>query len=194
MGAGAIDPIMEVLRSGSVTAQENAAEILFFLSLVEENKIIIGNSGAIRALVQLGDCRTDQKIDLPYHVIASLCIFQPGNIARAVEAGLSSRFRDSMEDPAGVVEEFAIYTLGDESTPQTREETEVVVAVLLAICSHDPVYMKRVKESNVIEALTALTHSRNFSDLGKRYASALLELLKKPEVAVLSQRVEGLLM
>lgn len=51
--AGAIEPLIHVLETGSPEAKENSAATLFSLSVMEENKSRIGRSGAIGPLVEL---------------------------------------------------------------------------------------------------------------------------------------------
>ncbi|KAL6952252.1 hypothetical protein U1Q18_031502, partial [Sarracenia purpurea var. burkii] len=45
--------LIHVLRTGSAAAKENAAAALFSLSVLEEYRIKIGRSSAVKALVDL---------------------------------------------------------------------------------------------------------------------------------------------
>nr|GLL44962.1 U-box domain-containing protein 2-like isoform X3 [Ipomoea trifida] len=51
VSAGAVEPLIDVLETGSRVAKKNSAATLFTLSVIEENKIKIGRSGVITALV-----------------------------------------------------------------------------------------------------------------------------------------------
>ncbi|KAH1098031.1 hypothetical protein J1N35_014952 [Gossypium stocksii] len=67
-------------------ARENAAATLFSLSLADENKIIIGASGAIPALVDLLQNGSTKGKKDAVTALFNLCIYQ-GNKGRAVRAG-----------------------------------------------------------------------------------------------------------
>jgi len=77
---------------------------------------------------------------------------------------------------------------------ESARNREDAAAILLALCSNGSGYIKQARESNAVEPLMVLAHSRESTNRAKRKALALLELLKKPEVESVSHRVEALQM
>jgi len=75
---------------------------------------------------------------------------------------------------------------------ESARNKENAAAILLALCSHDPGYIRQARESNAVQPLRVLAHSRDSTHRAKRKASQLLDLLKKPEVEAVSHRVEAL--
>jgi len=194
-------------------ARENAAATLFSLSLVDENKVTIGNSGAIPALVVLLHDGTVRGKKDAATALFNLCIYQ-GNKARAVQAGVVPPLMKLLaEHPATMLDEalailailathaegrYAICMVGPTATwlkiiaSESPRNKENAAAILLALCSHDPEYAQQARQSNASLALTGLAHSRDSTNRAKRKATALLELLKKAEPETPDQGVDRL--
>nr|DAD33698.1 TPA_asm: hypothetical protein HUJ06_012549 [Nelumbo nucifera] len=51
MNAGAIKPLVYILKTGTKVSKQNAACALLSLSLIEDNKVLIGSCRAIPPLV-----------------------------------------------------------------------------------------------------------------------------------------------
>jgi hypothetical protein len=51
--SGAITKIVAVLKTGSMEARENAAATIFSMSVVDQNKVAIGEADAIPPLINL---------------------------------------------------------------------------------------------------------------------------------------------
>lgn len=198
--SGAIIPIVEVLKNGSMEARENAAATLFSLSVVDENKITIGASGAIPALVGLL-CEGSQrgKKDAAT-ALFNLSIYQ-GNKARAVRAGVVSPLMQLLVDPnAGMVDEAlailailashqegkiaignadAIPILVDLIRTGSSRNRENAAAVLLALCTSDPMHLVAARELGAYEPLSDLV--QNGTARAKRKAASLLEHMSKSD-------------
>ncbi|GKB06238.1 U-box domain-containing protein 11-like protein [Tanacetum coccineum] len=87
MLANVVTSIVQLLRVGTMETRENAAATLFSLSLANENKFIIGASGAIPALVNLLENRSTKGKKDATTTLFNLCIYQ-GNKGPAVRAGV----------------------------------------------------------------------------------------------------------
>jgi vesicle coat complex subunit len=86
-------------------ARENSAATLFSLSIVDENKVTIGASGAIPALVQLLSNGSQRGKKDAATALFNLCIYQ-GNKGKAVRAGLVPILLELLtETESGMVDE-----------------------------------------------------------------------------------------
>ncbi|KAG4208301.1 hypothetical protein ERO13_A03G122500v2 [Gossypium hirsutum] len=148
-----------MLAAGSMEARENAAATLFSLSIVDENKIIIGASGAIPALVDLlQNGSTKGKKDAATSLF-NLCIYQ-GNKGRAVRAGTITALlkmltdsTNSMVDEAlailsvlasshyakvAIVKASIILVLIDLIRTGSQHKKKKATAILLCLCKREP--------------------------------------------------------
>lgn len=161
MAAGALDPIVQVLKYGDAEARENAAAALFSLSTKNSpHKAVIGSStDAIPALVKLLiDGTTRGKRDAA-SAIFDLAICHD-NKALAVRAGAVPPLVDLLIDERQGIEDEALATLAilathpegqtelshvgalpllidivSDSSPQNKENA---ACILLELCSSDP--------------------------------------------------------
>nr|XP_024376671.1 U-box domain-containing protein 13-like [Physcomitrium patens] len=161
MAAGALDPIVQVLKYGDCEARANAAAALFSLSTkTTTNKALIGSStDAIPALVKLLTEGTTRGKKDAASAIFDLAICHE-NKAIAVRAGVIPPLVDLLlDEKQGIVDE-ALATLAilathvegqaeigrvgalpllidiiSESSPQNKENA---AAILLELCCSDP--------------------------------------------------------
>ncbi|CAL0334742.1 unnamed protein product [Lupinus luteus] len=112
--AGAIEPLIHVLETGSPEAKENSAATLFSLSVIEENKITIGRSGAIRPLVDLLGNGTPRGKKDAATALFNLSIFHE-NKSRIVQAGAVRHLVELMDQAAGMVDK-AVAVLANLAT------------------------------------------------------------------------------
>lgn len=197
ISSGAVPGIVQVLKKGSMEAQENAAATLFSLSLVDENKVIIGNSlGAIPALVALLAEGSSQGKKDAATALFNLCIYQ-GNKGRAVRAGVVATLMRLVKTPGeGMVDEaltiLAILASHPEGkaaigaaagvpvlvevigtgSPSNRENA---AAVLVNLCGGDLQHLAEARERGVIGPLLDL--AQHGTERAKRKASLLLDRL-----------------
>ncbi|TYH25232.1 hypothetical protein ES288_A03G152800v1 [Gossypium darwinii] len=147
-----------MLAAGSMEARENAAATLFSLSLVDENKIIIGASGAIPALVDLlQNGSTKGKKDAATSLF-NLCIYQ-GNKGRAVRAG-------------------TITALLKMLTDSTNSMVDEALAILSVLASSHYAKVAIVKASIILVLIDLI---RTGSQHKKKKATAILLCLYKRE-------------
>ncbi|KAH7655912.1 Zinc finger RING/FYVE/PHD-type protein [Dioscorea alata] len=200
MFAGAIDPIIQVLLTGSIEARENAAAAIFNLSVIDENKITIGSiSGAIEALVELLNFGSSRgKKDAPT-ALFNLCVYQ-GNKARAIRVGvltpLLKMLKDSSsycmvdevltilsvlvshrEGKVAIAKACIIPLLIDLLRTGQPHSKENAAAILLALCKKDGENLACVGMLGAFIPLTEL--ARSGTNRAKRKASSLLEHLRK---------------
>ncbi len=91
-------------------ARENAAATFFSLSVVDENKITIGASGAIPPLVTLLSEGTQRGKKDAATALFNLCIYQ-GNKGRAVRAGVVPTLMRLLTEPGGGMVDEALAIL-----------------------------------------------------------------------------------
>lgn len=196
MSAGAVEPVVEVLKYGDCEARENAAATLFSLSTKTSNKSLIGTSSdAIPALVKLLiDGTTRGKRDAA-SAIFDLAICHE-NKAIAVRAGVIPPLVDLLiDEKQGIVDE-ALATLAilathpegqieishvgalpilvdliSESHPQNRENA---AGILLELCSSDPNHVYMSAKLGVCGPLGELASTGTAK--ARRKARKLLEL------------------
>ncbi|KAL2344967.1 hypothetical protein Fmac_006252 [Flemingia macrophylla] len=162
MLADAIPSIVQVLRSGTMEARENAAATLFSLSLADENKIIIGTSGAIPALVELLQNGSPRgKKDVANNLF-NLCIYQ-GNKGGAIRAGIIIALLKMLIDSSKSMDCLVI--------------KRMQFAILLALCKRDADNLACISRLGVVIPFTEL--ARNGIERAKRKATSLLEHLRK---------------
>ncbi|KAG8498677.1 hypothetical protein CXB51_005066 [Gossypium anomalum] len=152
-----------MLAAGSMEARENAAATLFRLSLADVNKIIIGASGAIPALVDLlQNGSTKGKKDAATSLF-NLCIYQ-GNKGRAVRAG-------------------TITALLKMLTDSTNSMIDEALAILSVLASSHYAKVAIVKASIILLLIDLI---RTVSQHKKKKATAILLCLCKRDTENLS--------
>lgn len=203
VGAGALDLIIEVLKSGhTMESRENAAAALFSLSVSDEVKVEIGSKfDAIPSLVILlheGSIQRGKKDAAT--ALFNLAVYH-GNKAKIIEAGavptllaLLSHESATVADACAAV--LALLATSPEGTVALRDAAaistivpllrhgspkvrEYATSVLLAMCkSGDQVIIEDlVKHStNIVQYLYHLLATGTLRS--KRKASALLKLLR----------------
>lgn len=122
-------------------ACENAAATFFSLSGVDENRVAIGASGAIPALVTLF-CEGSQrgKVDAA-KALFNLCLSQ-GNKGRAIRAGIVPKLIEMLTEPDGDMrdEAFAVMAVvaAGHSDGQATIGSMNVVSTLVELVSNGP--------------------------------------------------------
>ncbi|CAN1245059.1 U-box domain-containing protein 3 [Linum grandiflorum] len=177
--AGAIEPLIHVLNSGSDTAKENSAATLFSLSVLEEYKSKIGRSGAVKALVNLLSSGTLRGKKDAATALFNLSIFHE-NKARIVQAGAVKHLVELMEPATGMVDKSVallanLSTVGEgrlaiaraggipllvevvESGSQRGKEN--AASVLVQLCLNNPKYCTLVLQEGAVPPLVALSQS-----------------------------------
>lgn len=179
-------------------ARENAAATLFSLSVVDENKVMIGASGAIPPLVTLLSEGTQRGKKDAATALFNLCIYQ-GNKGKAVRAGVIPTLMRLLTEPQGsmVDESLAILAIlsshsegkvaigAAEAVPVlvdvigngSPRNKENAAAVLVHLCSGDHQHIVNAQELGVMGPLLDL--AQNGTDRGKRKAGQLLERMNR---------------
>jgi len=197
IAAGAVEPIVEVLKTGDNEARENAAAALFSLSAKGSNADLIGTTDAIPALVQLLiDGTRRGKLDA-MNPIFDLCICKENKI-KAVEAGVVPNLVRLLTDKSlGLIDQalstlalLALHYQGQaeigrvnalpilvdlvaESNPQNRENA---ACILLELCSNDPNNVYNAAKLGLCGALGELASTGTAK--ARRKAKKLLEILR----------------
>ena len=203
VAAGALDLIIEVLKSGHIMeARENAAAALFSLSVSDEVKVEIGSKfDAIPSLVTLlqeGSMQRGKKDAAT--ALFNLAVYH-GNKAKIIEAGamlpllaLLGHESDVLADACAAV--LALLATSSEGIVALREAAaismllpllqhgspkarEYITSIFLAICkSGDQVIIDDVLKhsANIVQYLYHLLTTGSLR--AKRKASALLKILR----------------
>lgn len=208
--SSAIGSIVEVLKSGRMKAQENAAQALIELSFdlgvnVKENVIEkIGNSGAMPTLVTLLEdgsregkvyaaiilfqtCHSQQD----YTSVIQMGIVPPlmNLIAQQSSYTMSHRalciLNTLVDNREGLI---AIATVGPIPilvkiiTSESRWNASKAIEILLKLCLHDQRFIKEAREFNVVEHLTDIAqHPLGQSSLSSPKLFAIRQLLQERE-------------
>ncbi|CAN1815124.1 U-box domain-containing protein 2 [Linum perenne] len=193
--AGAIEPLIQVLKtgsSGSEASKENSAATLFSLSTIKELKAMIGVAGAVGPLVELLEKGTPRgKKDAATALFnLSMCA---ENRNRIVEAGAVKHLvelvhpRSMMVDKAVAVLanlatilegrkaiglEGGIRVLVEVVELGCGREKEHAAAALLQMCVNSYKHCKAVLEEGVVPPLMAMLESG--TPRGKHKAQSLL--------------------
>ncbi|KAL9679124.1 hypothetical protein QQ045_016979 [Rhodiola kirilowii] len=179
-------------------ARENAAATLFSLSVVDENKVMIGASGAITPLVVLLSEGTQRGKKDAATALFNLCIYQ-GNKGKAVRAGVVPTLMRLLTEPGGgmVDESLAILAIlashsdgkiaigAADAVPVLVEvigngsprNKENAAAILVHLSSGDPQHLVDAQKLGIMGALLDL--AQNGTDRGKRKANQLLERINR---------------
>ncbi|KAG6517955.1 hypothetical protein ZIOFF_021355 [Zingiber officinale] len=128
-------------------AKENAAATWCSLSVIEENKVRIGRSGAIAPLVELLANGTPRGKKDAATALFNLSIFHE-NKARIVQAG-AVRYLVELMDPAAGMVDKAVAVLSNLAT--TPEGKENAASALLHLCTNSSRYCSIVLQEGAIE-------------------------------------------
>ncbi|KFK26672.1 hypothetical protein AALP_AA8G277900 [Arabis alpina] len=191
--ATSVPGIVHVLKKGNMEARENAAATLFSLSVIDENKVTIGNAGAIFPLVILLSEGSQRGKKDAATALFNLCIFQ-GNKGKAVAAGLVPVLMQSLTEPESrmVDEGLAILAIlsshpegkmvigSADAVPVMVEfirsgsprNKENAAAVLVHLCSWNEQHLIEAEKLGIMGLLIQM--AENGTDRGKRKAAQLL--------------------
>lgn len=194
----AIPLLIDSLRTGTIETRRNAAAALFTLSALDNNKLIIGKSGAIQPLVELLEEGHPLAMKDVASAIFNLCIVLE-NKRRAVHAGavrvvlrkiMERKLVDELLAILAMLSthQVAIEEMGElgaipclldiirESTCERNKEN--CVAILYNICFNDRTKLRHImEEENAYGALSRL--AENGTSRAKRKASGILDRLNK---------------
>lgn len=179
-------------------ARENAAATLFSLSVIDENKVTIGASGAIPPLVTLLNEGTQRGKKDAATALFNLCIYQ-GNKGKAVRAGVIPTLMRLLTEPQGTMVDEALAILAilashpegkaaigaaeavpvlvdviGNGSPRNKENA---AAVLVHLCSGDQQHLVDAQELGVMGPLLDL--AQHGTERGKRKAAQLLERMNR---------------
>lgn len=190
--------LVTALKTGTIETRSNSAATLFTLSALDSNKQIIGQSGALKPLIDLLDEGHPLAMKDAASAIFTLCAVHE-NKARAVRDGsvsvilrkISSRVRvdellailallsshqKAVQDMADLGAVASLLSIMRESDCERNKEN--CVAIVQTICLYDRTKLKEVKE----EEITHRTISElvlNGTSRAKRKASGILERLNR---------------
>ncbi|KAK7319752.1 hypothetical protein RJT34_04477 [Clitoria ternatea] len=197
--SGAIEPLVNALKTGTPTAKENAACALLRLSQNDNHKVEIGRAGAIPLLVNLleGGGLRGKKDALT--ALYSVCSVKENKV-RAVRAGIMKPLVELMADlgsnmvdkcayvlsvlvtvtegKTALVEEGGIPVVVEIVEVGSQRQKEIAVVILLEICEESAVYRSMVCREGAIPPLVAL--SQFGTNRAKQKAETLIELLRQP--------------
>ncbi|XP_057962558.1 U-box domain-containing protein 9-like [Malania oleifera] len=186
------------LKSGSIETRSNAAAALFTLSALDSNKIIIGESGSLKHLVDLLDEGNPLAMKDAASAIFNLCIMIE-NKGRAVHAGAVPVILKKIMDRVLVDELLAILAMLSSHQKAVEEMTELgavpcllsimrenncernkenSVSIIYTICFYDRSKLKEVREDEDKNG-TISTIARTGTSRAKRKANGVLERLNK---------------
>ncbi|KAG7555689.1 Armadillo, partial [Arabidopsis suecica] len=100
------------LKQGTVVTRRNAAATLMSLSDIDSNKIIIGNSEALKALIDLiGDSDDLSATNEAANAILNLCFDESENCKKAISLGLASAVTKNIKAGRNVDELLAVLVM-----------------------------------------------------------------------------------
>ncbi|KAL2345854.1 hypothetical protein Fmac_007139 [Flemingia macrophylla] len=193
-----ISLLIDALKCGTIRTRTNAAAAIFTLSALDDNKHIIGKSGAINPLLELLDEGDPLAMKDAASAVFNLCLVHE-NKGRTVRDGAVRVILKKMMDHILVDELLAILALlsshpkaveemGDlgavplllgiirESTSERSKEN--CVAILYTICFSDRTKLKEIREeekaNGTLSKLAQCGTSR-----AKRKANGILERLNR---------------
>ncbi|XP_020210841.1 U-box domain-containing protein 9 [Cajanus cajan] len=193
-----ISLLIDALKCGTLQTRSNAAAAIFTLSALDDNKHIIGKSGAIKPLLELLDEGEPFSMKDAASAVFNLCLVHE-NKGRTVRDGAVRVILNKMMDHILVDELLAILALlsshpkaveemGDlgcvplllgiirESTSERSKEN--CVAILYTICFSDRTKLKEIREeekaNGTLSKLAQCGTSR-----AKRKANGILERLNR---------------
>ncbi|XP_044471552.1 U-box domain-containing protein 9-like isoform X2 [Mangifera indica] len=190
--------LIDSLKSGTIETRRNAAAALFTLSALDSNKLIIGESGALKPLIDLLEEGHPLAMKDVASAIFNLCILLE-NKRRAVYAGAVRVIMGKIINYTLVDELLAILSMLSshqiaikemvelgavpcllsiirESTSERSKEN--CVAILHSICFNDQSKLREIgMEENANHTLSRL--AQDGTSRAKRKASAILERLNR---------------
>ncbi|XP_073144372.1 U-box domain-containing protein 9-like [Henckelia pumila] len=191
--------LMDALRSGTIETRSNAAATLFTLSAVDSNKSIIGESGALKPLVDLLDEGHPLAMKDAATAIFNLCIIHD-NKDRAVGDGAVRVIFKKIASRIHVDELLSILAMLSTNQKAVEEMGELggvscllslmretsldrikenCVAILYSICFSDRSKLSEMREEeNTYGTLSQLT--QDGTTRAKRKAAGILERLNRP--------------
>ncbi|CAH1444628.1 unnamed protein product [Lactuca virosa] len=152
-------------------ADENAAATLFSLSLSDENKIVIGGSGAILELVDLLENRSKRGKNEVATALFDLCIYQ-GNKGRAVRARIVALLLKMLTDLNNAMVDEALNFLSILASHNEAKSAMNAASILLSLCKQDDENIGCVIRLGALTLLMELAVSG--SERGRRKANLLL--------------------
>lgn len=190
--------LIEALQSGTIQTKSNAAAALFTLSALDSNKALIGESGALKPLIDLLDEGHPLAMKDVASAIFNLCVTHE-NKARAVRVGAVKTILRKITNRMHVDELLTILALLS-SHPKAVEEMgdlgavpcllsiirdtkcdrskENCIAVLHTICFIDPTKWKEMREEEK-NYRTISELAKNGTSRAKRKASGILDRLNR---------------
>lgn len=190
--------LIEALQSGTIQTKSNAAAALFTLSALDSNKALIGESGALKPLIDLLDEGHPLAMKDVASAIFNLCVTHE-NKARAVRVGAVKTILRKITNRMHVDELLTILALLS-SHPKAVEEMgdlgavpcllsiirdtkcdrskENCIAVLHTICFNDPTKWKEMREEEK-NYRTISELAKNGTSRAKRKASGILDRLNR---------------
>ncbi|KAG5044442.1 hypothetical protein AAZX31_03G232100 [Glycine max] len=193
-----ISLLIDALKCGTIQTRSNAAATIFTLSAIDSNKHIIGESGAIKHLLELLDEGQPFAMKDAASAIFNLCLVHE-NKGRTVRDGAVRVILNKMMDHILVDELLAILALlsshpkaveemGDfdavplllgiirESTSERSKEN--CVAILYTICFSDRTKLKEIREEEKANG-TLSKLAKCGTSRAKRKANGILERLNR---------------
>lgn len=208
--ADAIGSLVEVLKSGTLEARENAAATLFSLSSPPINKLKIGSSGVFTPLVALlqdGSCRGQRDAASLMFNLAIL----PANTTLAVRAGVVPILLKLMADETSKLHDESLAVLALLSTNQEGQSAisranaipllvelvatgvprnkENAVGIVLDLGKSDPFQIEQAVKLGLYYSLCELAN--NGTEKGRRRALRLLRLIKTLHLDEIDTSPEG---
>uniref|UniRef100_A0A2C9VCA8 RING-type E3 ubiquitin transferase n=1 Tax=Manihot esculenta TaxID=3983 RepID=A0A2C9VCA8_MANES len=195
------------LKSGTMETRSNAAAALFSLSTLDSNKILIGKSGALKALIDLLEEGHLLVMKDAASAIFNLCIV-PDNKARAVHDGAVRVILKKIMENVLVDELLAILAMlasHQKAVEETRElgavscllsiirrgtserNKEYCAAILHTVCLNDRTTWREFKdEENGNHTLSKLAVNGN--SRARRKAKGILERLVSADIIIHNAR------
>ncbi|KAK9281637.1 hypothetical protein L1049_004540 [Liquidambar formosana] len=190
--------LMEALRSGTIQTRSNAAAALFTLSALDSNKTLIGESGALKPLIDLLEEGHPLALKDVASAIFNLCITHE-NKSRAVRDGAVRVLLKKIANRMHVDELLAILAMLSNNQKAIEEMGELgavpcllsiiresscsrnkenCIAILHTICFNDRTKWKEIREEeNAHRTISQL--AQNGTSRAKRKASGILERLNR---------------
>ncbi|KAG8070709.1 hypothetical protein GUJ93_ZPchr0006g41752 [Zizania palustris] len=190
--------LVSALQSGTMEARSNAAAAIFSLSALDSNKEKIGQSGAMRPLIDLLEHGILTAKKDAASAIFSLCKLHE-NKSRATKSGVIDVMLKAISNESLVDESLAILALlsSDHETVEEIGETggvacmlriirddqckrnkENAVAVLFSICMYDRTKLREIFEDENLNGSLAWL-AQNGTSRARRKSTGILDKLKR---------------
>ncbi|KAL5212671.1 hypothetical protein ABZP36_023518 [Zizania latifolia] len=190
--------LVSALRLGTMEARSNAAAAIFSLSALDSNKEKIGQSGAMRPLIDLLEHGILTAKKDAASAIFSLCKLHE-NKSRATKSGVIDVMLKAISNESLVDESLAILALlsSDHETVEEIGETggvtcmlriirddqckrnkENAVAVLFSICMYDRTKLREIIDDENLNGSLAWL-AQNGTSRARRKSTGILDKLKR---------------